>query len=346
MHRDNRMTTAVLPSFFEASARIDSRGFFQLPEKHPLFHGGTVFHGQVSYYLRGPSLAPVIIVLGGISSGKETELWWPEMVGAGLAIDTDRYQVLSIDFLGGNHDSSGPDANEHSSQAAAIDTRDQAKAISLLLEHLNIDVVHNFIGASYGGMIALAFAELFPNKVKQLCILCAAHKSSNLGIAWRSIQRQIIQLGADTEQEEQAIALARALAMTTYRSFIEFEERFSTAPYVVDGYFQFPVNGYLTSRGEAFKKNFCCRAYLCLSESIDLHHILPENIKTPITCISFDTDQLIPKKLMQELAEYSQGKSQHFHLTSLYGHDAFLKETQAITPLIQQTLESNSHAQH
>lgn len=319
---------------------IDRSGILMMPYTWPLIHKGKIKKGQLAYRLRGPDNAPVIVVLGGISSHKETEQWWPNVVGHKKCINTEIYRVLSFDFLGGNGQSSAPEQHGKHHPHAIIDTKDQAIALNQLLNHLQINCIHSFAGASYGGMIGLAFAELYPEKLRSLIILCAAHTSSNQGIAWRSIQRQIIRLGIQTDHADAALALARALAMTTYRTPKEFEARFSSDINPRGNHYHFEVEDYLKARGGDFIRYFSKEAFLCLSESIDLHRVDPKKISTPLTCIGFNSDQLVPSKTIKALSDNSLGESQHFNLPSLYGHDAFLKETILVTSLLNNTLET------
>ena len=71
----------------------------------------------------------------------------------------------------------------------------------------------------------------------------------------------------------EGLRLARALAMATYRSPEEFAVRFSGAPARIDGRFQFPVESYLLARGDAYAATYVPEAFVCLSESIDLHQV-------------------------------------------------------------------------
>jgi pimeloyl-ACP methyl ester carboxylesterase len=90
--------------------------------------------------------------------------WWNELAGPGRALDSERFRVLGIDFLGGSHDSSGPAQGE---RFPSVSSYDQASILRRVLDHLSVVELAACIGASYGGMVSLAFAEVFPDPLRQ-----------------------------------------------------------------------------------------------------------------------------------------------------------------------------------
>ena len=114
-----------------------------------------------------------------------------------------------------------------------------------VLDHLGIEKLAAIVGASYGGMVALAFGERYPQRVERLIVISAADQPHPMATAWRSVQRNIARLGSRQRLPTQALELARALAMSTYRSPEEFAARFRAAPRMDDGRPVFPVEEYL-----------------------------------------------------------------------------------------------------
>jgi homoserine O-acetyltransferase len=132
--------------------------------------------------------------------------------------------------------------------------------------------------------------------------------------------------------------LARALAMATYRSQVEFATRFG-GPAVRDAErFRFPVEGYLFARGDDYVQKYRAESFLTLSESIDLHHVDPAQVRTPTTLISVREDQLVPFSDMQALASRLAGLTRFVEINSIYGHDAFLKESAVLNPILNNAL--------
>jgi len=288
---------------------------------------------DVRYLWCGAADAPTMIVQGGISASRDvtafdgTEGWWQALVDTGAAIDLDRCRVLSIDWLGA--DDLGVEA---------ISSEDQADALAALLDALGIHRAHAFVGASYGAMVALAFAARHPRAVDRLVLLAGAHRPHPLASAQRSVQRGIVRLGLAHGQADEALALARQLAVTTYRGREEFGRRFAGAPEFRGGRFRLPVEDYLEHQGRRFVERFDARRFLALSESIDLHDVTPERIPTPSTLVGFASDLLVPLADLCELQRRLHGPTTLEVLESPYGHDGFLKETHQLAPLLRAAL--------
>lgn len=300
----------------------------------PLDRHGTT-RVAVGYEVQGPPDAPAVVVLGGISAHGHLAPtvadpgpgWWPGVVGPGLALDPLRHRLVGVNWLGGPEGAWTP--------SAPVTPGDQASAVVAVLDHLGLAEAV-VVGASYGGMVALALASRHAHRVRRAVVLCAAHRSHPMATAVRSVQRGILKLAAGTDREAEAVALARALAMTTYRSAEEFDARFAWAEDAEGPAHDpsFPVESYLASRGASFARRFSAQAFLRLSESIDLHGVDPASVTAPTTLVSVDSDVLAPPWLVEELARSAPGVDEHVRLTSLYGHDAFLKESSAVAALL------------
>src|SRR5690625_4824094 len=228
---------------------------------------------EVKYLWVGEPGAPTVVVQGGISASRDVcrieghteQGWWNELVGPGKAIDLEHVRVLAIDWL--SADELG---------APAVSSADQADVLAALLDALHVGRVHAFVGASYGAMVGLAFASRHGHRLERIVALAGAHRAHPLSTAQRSIQRNILRLGLANGCVEDATALARQLAMTTYRGSAEFAQRFSGEAEFVDGRFRLPVEGWLEHAGKKFAGSFDAKRYLSLSESIDLHDVDPE----------------------------------------------------------------------
>jgi homoserine O-acetyltransferase len=319
------------------AADRERAGVFELPTPFALHHGGTIDNPRLAWRLVGEAGLPVVVALGGISAhrvvyDRQPRMgWWQSVVGPGLALDSARCRVLGIDYLGGCGQSSGPAAGE---QFPSLSSYDQAEALGLLLEHLQLRCVRAIVGASYGGMVALAFAERHPARVQQLIVVSAADRTHPMATAWRSVQRRIVRLGIEVGRSAEGLQLARALAMATYRSPEEFSARFAEPPRRVDGRFVFPVEEYLCARGRDYAERYRPEAFICLSESIDLHAVDAARISTPTTVIGVREDLLVPIADMRALAQRLQRSSLH-EISSVHGHDAFLKEEAQLRPIFQ-----------
>ena len=309
-----------------------------LAQPFALHHGDLLPDAKVGFRLEGPQDAPVVAVLGGMSGHRMVaggEGWWPEIVGPGLGVDTGSYRVLGLDYLGGYGQSSTPQTG---GKFPPLSSYDQADALGAVVRQLGLQPLHAIVGASYGGMVALCFAERHPELVKHIVVLSAADKTQVLSTAWRSVQRQIVREAIARGDGPAGLKLARALAMATYRSAVEFQLRFGGAPSRNEDRFIFPVEGYLFARGDAYVQKYRAESFLALSESIDLHQMDATQVHTPATLIAVREDQLVPFTDMQALSARLNGPRQLIEINSIFGHDAFLKEAAALIPIIKLAL--------
>ncbi|SEP13866.1 homoserine O-acetyltransferase [Luteibacter sp. UNC138MFCol5.1] len=298
-------------------------------------YGSDPVEVDVRYLWCGAPHAPTIVVQGGISADRDVCAgrdratgWWQELVAEGGAIDLAECRVLSIDWL----------APADLGDVSSISSEDQAAALAALVDELGIGRVHAFIGSSYGAMVGLAFAAAHPAKVKSLVLLAGAHRPHPLATAQRSVQRGIVRLGIGSGRTDEALALARQLAMTTYRGSEEFSRRFASGPELRDGRFHFPVEDYLEHAGRRFVERFDPERFLALSESIDLHDIQPERVAAPTVLVGFPSDRLVPLADLFELQRRLGGTATLEVVDSPYGHDAFLKETVQLAPVLRHAL--------
>jgi len=319
------------------------QGVHALPGPFELHFGGQLESVDVAFRLAGAHGAPVVAVFGGISAGRkvfalpeETPGWWEDMVGPGRVLDTDRYRVLGMDFLGGSHRTTGPAKGQIFPSVSAFD---QAQVLVRLMDQLGVERLQASIGASYGGMVTLALAQRHPQRIRHAVVISAAHRTHPMSTAWRSVQRSIVRYALGHGEGARGLTLARALAMATYRSAREFEERFSGPAERKDGEFRFPVESYLFARGESYAAHYRPEAFVCLSESIDLHQVEPEAIRVPTTLVGVEEDQLVPLSDMRYLRDRLGDTCQLVEISSIYGHDAFLKETEVLRDVFAQALD-------
>src|SRR3546814_717158 len=171
-------------------------------------------------------------------------------------------------------------------------------------------------------------AERYPDRLDSVLVLSMAARPAPMASALRALQRDLLRLGEDLGFQAEAVAMARALAVTTYRSDAEFSRRFAGSPERQGGCWRLPVEAYLRAQGERFARQFDADAYRVLSESLDLHQVDPRQLHTSLHLLAIDQDRLVPRADIQSLARVT-GAS-FTCLSSEYGHDAFLKEPEAV----------------
>lgn len=341
MSLTNAIHDAALTSFFPSPVRAaaDAEGLRGSVDcVLALRHAGTRAV-RLRYECVGAPGLPVVLVAGGISADRHVVAsgafpergWWQAQASDGRALDPRRRRLLAIDWLGADGALDAP-----------IDPSDQADAIAAVLDALGIAILDDFVGASYGAMVGLQFAARHPRRVAQVVAISGTHRAHPHSSAFRALQRRALALGALQCDEHGGLALARQIAILGYRTAEEFDARFDAAR-IVDGRVRTGAEDYLDYCANAYAARTPPTAFLRLSESIDLQSVEPEAIGAPVTVVAVAEDRLVPigdaYALVERLARgASPRKPQLRVLRSVYGHDAFLKETDALDAILREAL--------
>ena len=289
--------------------------------------GASVTDHSIRLRIAGAGDGPAVFVLGGISADRQVadegavRGWWSDVARSGGGVDTDRFTVIGADFF--------PLDPPH---ALALCPADYADIFAHALAAAGFDKVHAVIGASFGGAIALAFARRFPGRLGRLGVLCAADRPSGVSSAWRAVQANIIEFARAHGEGPAGVAIARQLAMTTYRTPEEFSERFGSRS---------DIAAYLTARGRDYMARMSAERYLTLSAGIDRVDEAPHEIDAPAAFIAADSDQLVPVATVKSCVQRYRGPAQFHVIASRYGHDAFLKDAAAVNAILSPFLKEH-----
>ncbi len=301
------------------------------------------------------------------SPADPTTGWWEDMVGPGKPIDTDRYFVICINSLGSCFGSTGaasvnPDTGSHYRLSfPVLCVEDIANSGALVLDHLGIDVLYTVVGASMGGMTALAFALQHPERSRGLLSISSAGRSLPFSIALRSLQREMIRTDPAWQNGQYdfdlgpvtGMRLARKLGMITYRSAVEWDERFGREratqeppadhPFGID----FEVESYLEAQANRFIGAFDANCYLYLSRAMDLFDAadrggsLERGLRRlgvqRALVIGVTSDFLFPLHQQEELASVLKScvrDVEFVRLPSIQGHDSFLVDMDRFRPAV------------
>ena len=162
--------------------------------------------------------------------------------------------------------------------------------------------------------------------------------------AWRALQRRAVALGALQCDESAGLALARELAMLSYRTPEEFAQRFDAPAQVAQGRVRCAAEDYLDACGQRFVERVPATAFLRLSESIDLQQVDAATIRVPTTVVAVAEDRLVPAEDAYRLVERLRAPARLRVLRSIHGHDAFLKEHGAIAAVLREALAADGGA--
>jgi homoserine O-acetyltransferase len=215
---------------------------------------------------------------------------------------------------------------------------DQAHALRAVVDHLRLPPLRGVVGASYGGAVALAFAADHADKVDAALVIGAAHQSHPMATALRVVQRRIVAEAQARGADREGLALARALAMTTYRTQDQCQQPVPGPPQVGPAGAPFAVEDYLDHHGRAFAERFDAAGYLCLRLSMDLQDVDPARIGVPVTLVAMEPDAIAPAWLGRELHEKLGPGHELVEVRTTAGHDGFLTDVETFRRVVSDFL--------
>jgi homoserine O-acetyltransferase len=278
--------------------------------------------------------------------------WWAPLIGPGQVLDTDKYGVLCMNLLGSRYGTSGPTSRNpitgkpYGKAFPRVTVRDQARAQWRLLDALGVTKLAVAVGGSLGGMVALEVALERPGEISRVVPIAAPARIGQLAVAWDHIQLELVdKLGIE------GLNLARELAITTYRSEIDFEQRFAGRA-EVDG--TPSVVSYLQHQGRKLLERFDEETYKSLVRAMDTHDIgrgrggVVEALRrlavygTRLSGVGIEGDILYGTNQVREMVEAAGEAGMdaaYREIRSSKGHDAFLVEWEQLTTLLTEALK-------
>jgi homoserine O-acetyltransferase len=300
--------------------------------------------------------------------------WWARMVGPGKPVDTDRFCVISSNVIGGCMGSSGPesigpDGASFGMNFPVITISDMVRAQALLLDHLEITRLNAVIGGSMGGMQALSWAAIYPERVASAVIIASTARHSAQNIAFHEVGRQAIMADpnwregnyyADGRSPDDGLAVARMAAHITYLSEQGLTEKFGrrlqnrdVKTFGFDADFQ--VESYLRHQGLSFTDRFDANSYLYITRATDYFDLAEDygghlahafkGATTRFCVISFDSDWLYPtseSRIIVHALNASGAPVSFVELSSPFGHDSFFLELPELDRVISGFLKAGA----
>jgi homoserine O-acetyltransferase len=299
--------------------------------------------------------------------------WWELMVGPGCAFDTDLYFIICANVLGGCKGSTGPGSiNPATDRPYALDfpvitIDDMVRAQRPLLRLLGIEKLHAVTGASMGGMLTLAFAQVYPEMAERAIVMASAHNNHAQAIAWNDIGRRAIMadplwLGGNYHASpqgppKQGLAIARMIGHVTYISEGAMDRKFGRALQSADKEsftfgIDYAVESYLSYQGSIFHQRFDANSYLYMTRAIDYFdfagktngdlHAAFAQTRARFRFFSYDADWLYsPERheIMTHAARAAGRDAEHHKIHAPLGHDAFLVLKEPQTELVREFLK-------
>ena len=295
--------------------------------------------------------------------------WWQEMIGPGKALDTDRYFVVCINVIGGCQGSTGPGSinpetgKPYGADFPVVSVRDIVRTQAMLATQLGIDVWLSVVGGSMGGMQAVEWGVMFPERVRSLGLIATAAAASPLQIAWSEVGRLAI---ANDSQVERRRLLRRGAGRRTPRGShagsTGCADSLPKRP--VPGEPILPQHGRLTGlvlplgsfpdrelpRSPRAQTGSPVRCQLLHGPEQDhgppRHRPRPgwgcrrrsDAVRCPSLVVSVNSDMLYTPRLQEELRDglVANGLPVEFKIIdSIHGHDAFLIEFDQLGPMVE-----------
>jgi len=294
--------------------------------------------------------------------GHPTAGWWGDIVGPGLAIDTDEWFVVAPNMLGGCQGTTGPASLsptgiEWGADFPFVTIRDQVAVQVRFSDRIGIARWAAVIGGSMGGMQSLEWAVGYPDRLDRVAVLAAPEISNADQIALNSVQSDAIRLdphfadgdyydAAEGEGPYRGLALARRMALLNYRSPTELNDRFQrswqsgVSPLGAGG--RYAVESYLDFHGNKFTRRFDANSYIRLVEAMNSHDIgrgrggvasALRGVTATALVLGIDSDRLFPLEQQQVIARLLPSTihgSEAVVISSEFGHDGFLIEDDAV----------------
>lgn len=285
--------------------------------------------------------------------------WWDTLVGAGKAIDTDRFFVICANVLGGCLGTSGPASIDpetgkpYGLSFPVVTIRDMVRAQARLIEHLGIETLFGVAGGSMGGMQVLQWASDYPDKVFAAIPIATAARHTTQNIAFHEVGRQAVLADPDwcrgdyhahDKRPTKGLAVARMAAHITYLSEEAMHRKFGrklqnrdALTYGFDADFQ--IESYLRHQGMTFVERFDANSYLYLTRAMDYFDLAADHdgvladafkgTHTRFCMVSFTSDWLFPTEANRDVVHALNAAGARVSFVEIEtdrGHDAFLLE--------------------
>jgi homoserine O-acetyltransferase/O-succinyltransferase len=275
----------------------------------------------------------IVFAAHALTGSSRVAEWWPSIVGDGALFDRRHWCVIGINVLGGCYGSTGATSICHPERSEAtsrerISVRDMVRAQLRVFDALKILRLAVVVGGSLGGMQALQFAMDAPERVGHAIVIGASDHHTAMGIALNAVQREAIAL-----DPVHGVALARKIAMLTYKSDDLFAERHDRKT-DRKGRAQFDVEGYLDHQGNKFIERMDGATYTLLSHAMDSFDVRnrPAPPGVDLTFVGISSDWLFRPQEIRAAAKRLHAR--YLELDSNHGHDAFLAEPERLRELL------------
>ena len=312
-------------------------------------------------------------VAGSYAGKEKSEGWWDNMIGPGKPVDTNRFFVIGVNNIGSCFGSTGPMHNNpetgdiYGADFPVVTVEDWVNAQARLLDALGIDKLV-VMGGSLGGMQALSWTLLFPQRITHAVVVASAPNLNAENIAFNEVARRAIATDPDFHGghfyrhgviPKRGLRIARMIGHITYLSDDVMNEKFGRL--LRDGVdlkystqdVEFQIESYLRYQGDKFAEYFDANTYLLVTRALDYFDPAKKfdgNLSAALAeatakflLISFTTDWRFSPARSREMvrALLDNGRDVSYcEIDAPHGHDAFLLDDPRYLNAVRSYFES------
>ncbi len=297
--------------------------------------------------------------------------WWDNMIGPGKSIDTDRFFVIGVNNLGSCFGSTGPmhtnplTGKPYGADFPVVTVEDWVNAQARLADVLGISQFAAVMGGSLGGMQALSWSTMYPDRLKHCVVIASTPKLSAQNIAFNDVARQAIVSDPDFHGGDfyaynvvpkSGLRVARMVGHITYLSNDDMAEKFGRDLKAADYQFgfgvDFEIESYLRYQGDKFSSYFDANTYLLITKALDYFDPARKYngdltkalamTKAQFLVISFTTDWRFSPERSHEIVKALLSNTRdvtYAEIDAPHGHDAFLLDDARYMNLVRSYFE-------
>jgi homoserine O-acetyltransferase len=302
----------------------------------------------------------VIWVCHALTANADVLDWWKGLFGNNDLFNPEEHFIICANVLGSNYGTTNPlSINPVTGQPYYLafpefTIRDLVAAHRLLASYLGIQHIKVLIGGSLGGQQALEWAITDSKSVDNLILVATNAVHSPWGIAFNESQRLAISTDRTFYAQQpdgglKGLKAARSIALLSYRTYEAYSA--TQLESVNDKTGSFRAASYQNYQGEKLCKRFNAYSYWYLSKAMDSHNVGRSRksivdalalVKANTLVIGIENDVLFPLCEQEFLAKHIPGAALK-SISSAYGHDGFLIETDILTNIIGTFLKESAN---
>ncbi|MDR3246406.1 MAG: homoserine O-acetyltransferase [Prevotellaceae bacterium] len=319
----------------------------------PLEVGGVLEDVEITYHTLGVLNAnsKVVWICHALTANSDVKDWWPGMIGDDKFFNGQDYFIICANVIGSCYGSSGPfsinpqTGKPYYGKFPYVTVRDMVAAHNKLREYLGIEKIYAVVGSSIGGFQAIEYAMSIGDRIDHLILIATNGRVTPWGTAFNEAQRMAV-FADKTYFDDvpdgglEGMKAARAVALLSYRSY----ESYNQTQYEEneDVIFAERASSYERYQGKKLADRFNAYSYVLMTKAIDSHNTgrfrggmekALSSLEVKTLLIGIDSDILFPPSELKFLNKYISD-SQYSELSSIFGHDGFLLESEQLSAII------------